>query len=263
MPTSRDHVLDTRSRLLMSAEMLFIDHGYEAMSLRMVTARAHANLAAVNYHFGSKEDLVKQLLAQRLDRLNADRLQLLDSSERNGRVPGCEELLGVLFVPALRLGRTPAGGPAFMRLLGRVYSDPSTFIRGYLQDHYRPIFGRFFEAFARALPQWPRNELGLRLHFALKALAGVLAADDMDQLIADLSMGEQIGDAQLLARLISLVSPALMAPFGSQRQIDIITTVLKRADACPDLRPPPPIARPPAGRRRSARHTTSKAEATR
>jgi AcrR family transcriptional regulator len=222
---------DTRQRLLRAAELLFIERGYEALSLRQVTARAAANLAAVNYHFGSKEAMVQELLAQRLDRLNERRLQLLDACEADNHIPDDVTILGVLFVPALQLGRDPAGGPAFLRLLGRVYSDASPFIREYLQHHYSPIFDRFFEAFARALPQIPRAELGLRLHFALKALSGVLAADDMDELVTELSMGQPMGDAELIARLVSLVSPTLTAPLGSPQHIALIQRLLQLAES--------------------------------
>lgn len=227
------NVGNTRARLLEAAESLFIERGYEAMSLRQITSRADANLAAVNYHFGSKEFLMQELLSKRLDRLNQERLQLLSVCEQQqgSGVLDASAVLSVLFVPALRLSRDAAGGPAFMRLLGRVYSDPSPFIRDYLQEHYRPIFGRFFEAFSRALPELPRNELGMRLHFSLKSLSGVLAGESMDDLIISLSMGETISDTVLLARLISLVSPMLTTPLGSPEQIQIIDEVTALADA--------------------------------
>ncbi|WP_254427196.1 TetR/AcrR family transcriptional regulator [Rhodanobacter sp. C01] len=214
--------------MLEATEWLFIEGGYEAMSLRHITARAGANLAAVNYHFGSKEALMQEVLTQRLDRLNRERLQLLSVCEQEN--PGgldATTVLGMLFVPAFRLSHGSTSGPAFMRLLGRVYSDPSPFIRSYLQEHYRPISGRFFEAFSRALPALPRHELGLRLHFALKALSGMLAGEDMQELIASISKGEAINDAELLARLISLISPILTAPFGNPEQTQLIDRVLQ------------------------------------
>lgn len=226
--TLRSGAGDTRKRLLEAAEWLFIESGYEAMSLRQITAKAHANLAAVNYHFGSKEALMQELLSQRLDRLNHERLQLLSACEKHspdGLDPTA--VFGMLFIPAFRISHESVGGKSFMRLLGRVYSDRSPFIRGYLQQHYRPIFGRFFEAFSRALPHLPRNELGLRLHFGLKALSGILAGEDMQRLIDDLSMGQAIDDGELLARLISLISPILTAPFGSAEQIQVIEQVLQ------------------------------------
>ena len=231
-PTQRTSHSDTRKRLLEATEWLFIESGYEAMSLRHITARAGANLAAVNYHFGSKEALVQELLSLRLDRLNRERLQLLSACEQQRpEEMDAAVVLAMLFVPAFRLSRGGTSGPAFMRLLGRVYSDPSPFIRGYLQEHYRSISGRFFEAFARALPALPRSELGLRLHFALKALSGMLAGEDMQQLTASISKGETINDAELLARLISLISPILTAPFGSPEQVRVIEQVLQLDDS--------------------------------
>ncbi|WP_323135395.1 helix-turn-helix domain-containing protein, partial [Dyella silvatica] len=109
------NVGNTRARLLEAAESLFIERGYEAMSLRQITSRADANLAAVNYHFGSKEFLMQELLSKRLDRLNQERLQLLSVCEQQGEgVLDASAVLSVLFVPALRLSRDAAGGPAFM-----------------------------------------------------------------------------------------------------------------------------------------------------
>lgn len=219
---------DTRKHLLQAAESLFIECGYEAMSLRQITGRARANLAAVNYHFGSKEALIQEVLSQRLDRLNQERLQLLGKCEQHSpEGVDVAAILGVLFVPAFRMSHDAVPGPDFMRLLGRVYSDPSPFIRHYLQEHYRPISGRFFDAFARALPTLPRPELGLRLHFALKALSGMLAGEDMQELITNISKGQAIDDAELLARLIALISPILTAPFGSPQQVDVIKRVLE------------------------------------
>ena len=215
--------------MLEAAEWLFIEHGYEAMSLRHITARAGANLAAVNYHFGSKEALVQELLSQRLDRLNRERLQLLSAYEDQnpGRLDATT-ILGVLFVPAFRLSHGDMGGPAFMRLLGRVYSDPSPFIRSHLQEHYRSDFRDVFSRPSRALcPRCQRHELGLRLHFALKALSGMLAGEDMQELIASITKGESINDAELLARLISLISPILTAPFGTPAQVSLIEQVLQ------------------------------------
>lgn len=224
----RNSHTDTRQRLLDAAEWLFIEKGYEAMSLRHITTRACANLAAVNYHFGSKEALVQELLSQRLNRLNQERLQLLSASERLGPARlDATAILGMLFVPAFRLGHGNASGPAFMRLLGRVYSDPSPFIRSYLQQHYKSISERFFEAFSLALPNLPRHELGLRLHFALKAISGMLAGEDMQALIASITKGEAINDAELIARLTSLISPILTAPFGNPADVDLITQVLQ------------------------------------
>src|SRR5580765_1237727 len=83
---------DTKSKILDAAEELFMEHGFEATSLRLITTAATVNLAAVNYHFGSKEELFQAVLTRRLDPMNRDRMQLLSSYEaRAGPRAGGQE----------------------------------------------------------------------------------------------------------------------------------------------------------------------------
>lgn len=223
---------DTKLRILDAAEDLYIEFGYEAMSLRQITSRAEVNLAAVNYHFGSKETLLQAMLSRRLDRLNEERLALLTRAEATWPSPQltCEHVLGAMFIPALAISHhRDIGGPAFLRLLGRVYADPSPFIRDYLQRHYAPVFERFFEAFAHALPELPRQELGWRLHFALQALSGVLASTDTSRLIDTFAQGQPMGDLQVVARLTALMVAALKAPMPGEEQLASFAAVFALA----------------------------------
>ncbi len=226
--TTSRHAGDTKSRILDAAETLFIDCGYEAMSLRQITSRAEVNLAAVNYHFGSKESLIHSMLSRRLDRLNEERVKLLERFDHMlGERLTCEHVLGAMFIPALRLSRDPrVGGKAFLRLLGRAYTDPSAFIRDFLNAHYASVAVRFFDAFQRALPHLPREELGWRLHFAIGALSGVLAGADTESLIAEFSQGKSMNDLQLIARLTSLMVAALKAPLPDASQLAMFAAVL-------------------------------------
>jgi AcrR family transcriptional regulator len=226
--TTGRHAGDTKSRILDAAESLFIECGYEAMSLRQITSRAEVNLAAVNYHFGSKDSLIHSMLSRRLDQLNQERVKLLDRfDEMLGARLTCEHVLGAMFIPALRLSRDPrVGGKAFLRLLGRAYTDPSSFIRDFLNGHYASVAVRFFDAFQRALPHLPREELGWRLHFAIGALSGVLAGTDTDNLISEFSQGKSMNDLQLIARLASLMVAALKAPLPDSSQLAAFAAVL-------------------------------------
>src|SRR5947209_14578204 len=94
----------TKARILDAAEALFMEHGFEATSLRALTAAAGVNLAAVNYHFGSKEELFQAVLTRRLDPMNQERLELLTRLEAKfAPLPlSCDRILMALFVPALR-----------------------------------------------------------------------------------------------------------------------------------------------------------------
>jgi hypothetical protein len=118
------------------------------------------------------------------------------------------------------------GGKAFLRLLGRAYTDPSSFIRDFLNAHYESVAVRFFDAFQRALPHLPREELGWRLHFAIGALSGVLAGTDTDSLISEFSQGKSMNDLQLIARLASLMVAALKAPLPDGAQLAAFAAVL-------------------------------------
>ena len=224
----------TRERLLKAAEHLFLAHGYDGTSARMITADARANLAAINYHFGGKKGLFQAMLARRLDALHAERLALLDAYERiaSGRALTCERILGALFVPALRLAREPRrGGKDFLRLLGRAYVDPSPELREFLSERYAPSIARFKEAFARALPRIAPRELTWRLHFMMGALAYTLAGADAWKLISALSPADATNDQLLLRRLAPFLIAGLQAPLPDLTSADPIVALETRRQA--------------------------------
>ena len=224
----------TKDRILDAAEGLFMEHGFEATSLRSITAAASVNLAAVNYHFGSKEELFQAVLTRRLDPMNARRVALLDRFERESAAAtlSCERIIVALFVPALELARDPElGGKNFLRLLGRAYADPAPFIRRFLSEQYAQMIARFKAAFGRALPHLPKKELSWRLHFIMGALSYTLAGTDALKLIAELSPKEAASDEILLRRLAPFLLAGLKAPLPD------LSEVTRELDAAADWRP--------------------------
>ena len=213
----------TKDRLLDAAEALFMEHGFEATTLRAITAAAEVNLAAVNYHFGSKEELFQSVLTRRLDPMNQERLDLLTELEARAapNPVACEKILSAMFIPALRLARDPArGGANFLRLLGRAYADPAPFIRQFLSDEYALMIARFKAAFGRALPDLPKRELSWRLHFIMGALSYTLAGADVLKLIGELTPDESVNDEALLQRLAPFLLAGLTAPLGDAPDAD-------------------------------------------
>src|SRR5574340_767840 len=100
----------TKDRILDAAERLFAEHGFNGTSLRMITAAADVNLAAVNYHFRSKETLIEAVYKRRIGPANEKRLRMLDEYEAaagDGAVP-VENILRALVAPMLEL-RADAG----------------------------------------------------------------------------------------------------------------------------------------------------------
>jgi AcrR family transcriptional regulator len=217
---------DTKTRILDAAEHHFVEHGFEATSLRQLTAAAGVNLAAVNYHFGSKEELFQAVLTRRLDPMNQERLELLDRLEREaGGRATCERVLSTMLIPALRLARDEKrGGKNFLRLLGRAYADPAPFIRHFLSAQYAPMIARYKEAFLKALPQLSRQELTWRLHFVMGALSYTLAGTDALKLFAQFAPAEKDNDELLIQRLAPFLVAGLKAPpLAENRKLELVS----------------------------------------
>ena len=218
---------DTKTRILDAAEELFTEHGFEATSLRQLTSCAAVNLAAVNYHFGSKEELFQAVLTRRLDPMNQERIELLAKLEReSGEKPlACERILAAMLVPALRLARDERrGGKNFLRLLGRAYADPAPFIRHFLSAQYTEMIARYKEAFHRALPHLTRQELTWRLHFVMGALSYTLAGTDALKLFSQVTAVEKDNDELLIQRLAPFLVAGLKAPaLGDTRKLELVS----------------------------------------
>jgi AcrR family transcriptional regulator len=172
---SRDEV-GTRESLLDAAEGLFSELGVQAASLRAITQRAGANLAAVHYHFGSKQGLVRAVFQRRIAPLNRERLRLLAECEAEGG-GSVEGVLRAFVAPLLRMAReTPDGASAFARLMGRAFSDPDDEVRSIVFEEFSGMMERFKGALQRLLPGLPESEILWRFHFVAGSMAHTVAS---------------------------------------------------------------------------------------
>jgi len=202
-----EHV--TRTRILDAAEELFMQHGFEGTSMRQLTARAQVNLAAVNYHFGSKDALIEAVFRRRLDPMNAERIAALERLE----VLSPENIIRAFVAPSLRMIEdAKGGGRNFIRLLGRTYTEPAKALRALIGQMYAPTMERYKAALERALPQMPKEELVWRMHFMFGTLAYTLAATDTVQLIAGCKPEDRYDAGLLEERLTAFLLAGLMAP---------------------------------------------------
>ena len=206
---------ETRTRILDAAEELFMQHGFEGTSMRHLTSRAGVNLAAVNYHFGSKDALIEAVFRRRLDPMNTERIAELERLE-SGNAVSPEAIIRAFVRPSLRLIEDAKGGSRnFIRLLGRTYTEPTKSVRALIGQMYAPAMERYKNALERALPQMPHEELVWRMHFMFGTLAYTLAATDTVQLIAGCKPEDRY-DAHLLEeRLTAFLAAGLNAPLKS------------------------------------------------
>ena len=207
---------ETRTRILDAAEELFMQLGFEGTSMRLLTAKAGVNLAAANYHFGSKDALIEAVFRRRLDPMNTARIAELDKLEAEQRSPSPDAIIRAFITPGLRLmedGKT--GGRNFTRLLGRTYTEPNKGVRQLIGQMYAPTMQRYKAALERALPQMPREELVWRMHFMFGTLAYTLAATDTVQLIAGCKPEDRYDAGLLEERLTAFLAAGLNAPLKS------------------------------------------------
>jgi AcrR family transcriptional regulator len=213
--TSTD-IRDTRERILDAAEGVFMACGYDGASMRQITGDASVNLAAGHYHFGSKEDLFKAVLARRLHVLNQERLRVLDEMEAkaNGAPLKPSQVLDAFFGTLLRMAITHGPrGQTFLRLIGRTLTEPSEFIRTVLSKEFADVLERYKAALFRALPEVPKEEIVWRFHFMLGATSYAIAGIDTLRLVTDWQTGEIDDDLEcLLPRLMSFLLGGLRAP---------------------------------------------------
>lgn len=145
-------------------------------SMRRITQAAGVNLAAINYHFGSKQALIVAVFRRRLDTLNRARLERLDNASV---VPGECQLVAVLdaFVrPAIELTHDEAGeGHRFMRILLRAFADQDEQLRRDLSAEYAHVMRRFADAIEQTLPGTSRKTIRRHLDFIVGALTHTMA----------------------------------------------------------------------------------------
>ncbi len=212
---------NTKNRILDAAERIFAEHGFAGASLRAITADAGVNLAAVNYHFVSKEALMIAVLARRLEPMNNDRLALLDRCEKeaNGNPPPLDGLVRAFIVPLLCLGRAPApNGPSLSaRLLGRMFAEPSAPVRRMCAEQVRSTAARFAAAFKRALPHLPAEEIFWRLYLSIGIVMHVLASAPMVEVISN-GLCSSRDTVAINQRVVDFIIAGLQAPRRSPRR---------------------------------------------
>lgn len=164
---------NTKDRILGAAEELFAQFGFAGTSLRQVTSRADVNIAAVNYHFGSKENLVNEVFRRRMDEMSEQRLSRLREAQESH--PGeLEPILAAFIQPALAL-TLDRHGSAFVRVLARAYAEKNDRLRKFLSDNYGQVLREFAKALATCLPELGKEDLYSRMDFIAGALTYAMA----------------------------------------------------------------------------------------
>ncbi|SRR5579884_2877648 len=201
-------MIDTKQRILDTAERLIAERGYAATSLRHIIGEAGVNLAAVHYHFGSKEDLLDELIVRKADGVNAQRKALLErfEAEASGGVVPVDKVLAAFFEPMIEYG---SRNPQFIKLMGRMHAEG--LLPAIVAKHFQPTLLRFTQALRRAVPHVPESELQSRFQFMMGAMSQ--AVSGRREILLDAAGSAAAPDfRQTIRRLMVFLSGGLQAP---------------------------------------------------
>ena len=209
---------DTKERILDAAEHLFAAEGFHNSSLRAITGNAKANVAAVNYHFGSKEALLEAVFERRLvplNRLRREKLEAIRQAARqSGSHPLTAEVLRAFVEPTLSFRDSGPGAEAFVRLVGRAIAEPDDTLRKIFMRQMEPIFYLLYDTLRDALPQFSQNTLFWRLHFALGAMSHTMCMAGLFQLLPP-GVTPPTDAASLTTLLLDFITAGMEAPCAS------------------------------------------------
>jgi AcrR family transcriptional regulator len=172
-PLPQSLPVETRTCILDVAERLFAEHGLERVSIRDITQTANLNLGAINYHFGTKQQLIAAVFDRRLTPVAHERLQMLDTVEKaaGAKAPKLDDVLEAFIRPAVRQAMDPEFGSAvFRKLMGRCLMEANPELEALIHAHFEPLVRRFDAALMRVMPKLTREEVFWRMNLILGAL---------------------------------------------------------------------------------------------
>lgn len=205
--------MSTKTKILNAAEVLFADKGFNGTSLREITSQAEVNLAAVNYHFGSKKELIKAVMSRYMNELSPRLESALHALCLDEAQPTLIEVFSAFLEPLLHLNSFKENGTStFLQLLGRGFTDNQGFLRWFLTTQYPGVFTNFTQAVQKAYPELSKEEMFWRLHFTMGTIVFTMSSSDALIDIAQSDFDRQVDIAGVIKKVIPYVAAGVAAP---------------------------------------------------
>jgi len=205
--------MSTKNKILDAAELLFADKGFNGTSLREITSLGEVNLAAVNYHFGSKKELIKAVMSRYMNELSPRLESVLNALCQEDAQPSLIEVFSAFIEPLLYLNTFKENGTStFLQLLGRGYTDSQGFLRWFLTTQYPGVFSLFTQAVHKAYPELSAEEMFWRLHFTMGTIVFTMSSNDALIDIAQNDFDREVDIAGVIKQVIPYVAAGVAAP---------------------------------------------------
>lgn len=175
----------TRERIIDAAEILFAEKGFDLVSLRDITSQAEANVASVNYHFGSKENLIAAVIERHVIPITEGRLRMLDEAElkHGDKMVPTEEILRAFLQPLLdHLAENEFNEALFCKFMGRMTSQQSC-MPASVEPLFQQMTGRYSAAIRKSVLSLTEEEAMWRICFSFGAIAhGLMGGETLYQI---------------------------------------------------------------------------------
>lgn len=199
----------TRIKILEAAESELAEYGYAGASIRNITQRAGANVASINYHFGSKEKLIKELFKFRILPLNELRLGMLEEAQSGSEdgVVSVSGLVDILVRPTVARLMTK-DGRRFVQAMARCMSEPLDFMCELDEEIFQEVFTTFLAAFQKALPDLDPSRVMIKLNFIICSMVGFMMHFPRMEQFAGFDLSKEQFD-QVLDQYIAFISAGI------------------------------------------------------
>ncbi|MEW9796822.1 TetR/AcrR family transcriptional regulator [Alteromonas sp. CYL-A6] len=200
----------TKQAILDAAQVLFAEQGFNQTSMRTITALASVNLASVNYHFGSKKNLIQAVFKRYFDSLMPAIDRVLEPLEPQQGAAGLHAMLNQLIPPFLALNQVSENGTAiFVQLLGRGYSETQGHLRRFIMNDYGKTIRKLVATIGQCLPHLSNEVVFWRLHFAMGSFVFSMASSQALAEIAASDFHKQVEIEDVIRQLVPFVSEGM------------------------------------------------------
>jgi len=224
---------DTRDKLVLAAERLFAEKGIDTVSLREINrAAGQKNVAALHYHFGTRDALLTAIFERRMAGINRRRVAMLDAMEAEGPVTEVRAVVAAMVLPLAEQLDPPAQGQNYVRFLAQAMSDPTVDVGALVRDRFDEGMSRTRQMLRGLLAGAPPVVVEQRIRQAVAHFVHALA--DKARRDAQATPGRRTGISQggtalFVANLIDSISGALTAPVSGETIALLAGTARKTA----------------------------------
>ena len=199
--------IDTKEQIINVAERLFAERGFAGTTLRNVISEADVNLAAVHYHFGSKEELFRAVVKRFARPIVEQELALLKQLQAGGQVPSIDAILTALFKPCLEfLAQDKEFLLVHTQFMGRCWTEPEP-LKSIVEGEFSASIEAFLDVLQRALPDRSRSQLAWKFDLVIAALNRVQSEAGQPWALIQNTDPETIQSA--IEQLVKFLSPGM------------------------------------------------------